>query len=581
MQTKNTFRCVALLGMAVGLFGATPLSAQIAGTYSAPDITVAPGAEFFVTPTLDSFEALSGFSYSFCFDPQVMTLQGISPSSEILGFNSGMGPDSLQTQFGLDHYGVAVTAYLPGTETIPPSTDFALYRSRHEAVGSAGDSSPLNFCTDAFNLFLVTPTPAFFGANLEQGSVTLEEAAGFFGFAFGPAPTMGDDFDVGVTLSFQESLEGFRFGLGHDALQVAPVAVNPSLVLLALNGGAGPDTFLVDLNAGGGTGVTIDVGFSDVGAFSLPPAAETVVEVTYTALLSVGDCQPARFEVRGDLGVPIELDVASGTTSVAGAEGYLNIAMSPPAPPSGGVTLRVGSGIAPTGATGVVPVTLDTDVEVQGISFSAQHADPDYTLIAIEPGLDLQTLDCHNGIDFFGVSIPGAGTDFGSVVAIVDLELPSADQVFPPGSGFEIALLRYQVGPSPVNDQITIELVDELGTPPLQLEVTSNLMAITPATESGTLTTLPGFIRGDCNSDGLINIADPINLLGILFPSGSAIPIICLDACDTNDDGFFDIGDAIFLLDTLFGTSVLSAPSSCGFDPTPDALDCNASGGAC
>ncbi|MEM7166492.1 MAG: hypothetical protein AAF581_13585 [Planctomycetota bacterium] len=87
------------------------------------------------------------------------------------------------------------------------------------------------------------------------------------------------------------------------------------------------------------------------------------------------------------------------------------------------------------------------------------------------------------------------------------------------------------------------------------------------------------FKRGDCNHDGMFNIADIVHLLGFLFPNGGASAAIdCQDACDMNDNGGINIADAITGLDALFPTGPsagLPVPYLvCGADPTPDGLDC-------
>ncbi len=82
------------------------------------------------------------------------------------------------------------------------------------------------------------------------------------------------------------------------------------------------------------------------------------------------------------------------------------------------------------------------------------------------------------------------------------------------------------------------------------------------------------FIRGDANGDGVINIADVIFDLNVLFSQESGN---CHDARDANDDGSNDIADTIFILDFLFsvtGNSPSAPWSDCGTDPTTDALDC-------
>ncbi len=83
-----------------------------------------------------------------------------------------------------------------------------------------------------------------------------------------------------------------------------------------------------------------------------------------------------------------------------------------------------------------------------------------------------------------------------------------------------------------------------------------------------------GFIRGDANDDGGVNLADAIRILEVLFAGGG--PLTCNDAGDANDDGGVDISDPIFLLAYLFtmGPSPSLPFPTAGPDPTPDALTC-------
>ncbi|MDE0958813.1 MAG: FG-GAP-like repeat-containing protein [Planctomycetota bacterium] len=85
----------------------------------------------------------------------------------------------------------------------------------------------------------------------------------------------------------------------------------------------------------------------------------------------------------------------------------------------------------------------------------------------------------------------------------------------------------------------------------------------------------PDFERGDANWDSQLNIADAIDLLGILFQQNSP-GISCMDVLDCNDDGSIDLSDPISLLNFLFGqTSSLPEPFlGCGSDPTSDTLEC-------
>ena len=86
------------------------------------------------------------------------------------------------------------------------------------------------------------------------------------------------------------------------------------------------------------------------------------------------------------------------------------------------------------------------------------------------------------------------------------------------------------------------------------------------------------FVRGDCNDDGSVNIADAVFLLNSLFVPG-ADPVPCEWTGDTNDDAGVNIADAVFLLNSLFvpGFGALPEPnivSGCGLDPTPTSLTC-------
>lgn len=84
---------------------------------------------------------------------------------------------------------------------------------------------------------------------------------------------------------------------------------------------------------------------------------------------------------------------------------------------------------------------------------------------------------------------------------------------------------------------------------------------------------MPGFIRGDCNRDAFIDIADAVIMLLALFTAGASPP--CADACETNDDGVFNIADIVAVLNFLFVMGPPPPPPEiCGDDPTPDPLTC-------
>ena len=90
------------------------------------------------------------------------------------------------------------------------------------------------------------------------------------------------------------------------------------------------------------------------------------------------------------------------------------------------------------------------------------------------------------------------------------------------------------------------------------------------------------FIRADSNSDGTLDISDPVRTLEALFVDGARL--LCLKSHDSNDDGVVDLSDAVFSLFFLFqGGAAPGTPfPSCGEDPTEDALpECESSADSC
>jgi hypothetical protein len=84
------------------------------------------------------------------------------------------------------------------------------------------------------------------------------------------------------------------------------------------------------------------------------------------------------------------------------------------------------------------------------------------------------------------------------------------------------------------------------------------------------------FIHGDARSDGVVDLSDPIELLGHLF-LGTPESLACEKSADANDSGALEIADAIYLLGYLFlgGPAPPEPFLSCGIDPTPDSLTCD------
>lgn len=148
----------------------------------------------------------------------------------------------------------------------------------------------------------------------------------------------------------------------------------------------------------------------------------------------------------------------------------------------------------------------------------------------------------------------------GSRTFLVALDLaspaPSADLVT-----VTIPPTQFLVGPG---DRITLTVRARAQAPTSQIQVGYDL----PFTHRGAL-----HQRGDVNGDDVLDVSDPITLLGALFLSQS---VTCEATLDANDDDVIDLSDAVYLLGSIFGQGPLPPhPSgSCGLDPTPLGLTC-------
>ena len=108
----------------------------------------------------------------------------------------------------------------------------------------------------------------------------------------------------------------------------------------------------------------------------------------------------------------------------------------------------------------------------------------------------------------------------------------------------------------------------EPGTYRVRLTVDDGLAPDSTASDEVEIVAEAGvaFVRGDCDSDGNVDLTDGIAGLLELFSGGP--PAECPDACDTNDDERRNITDAIALLSFLFlGADAPPAPYP---DPGPD-----------
>lgn len=190
--------------------------------------------------------------------------------------------------------------------------------------------------------------------------------------------------------------------------------------------------------------------------------------------------------------------------------------------------------------------------DTQGFSMGWSHTSLNGTaadVTAVNPAGDVAAIGGGAGPSFFGLTtFPGTGWTVGVVYAF----LGGVFVQFPAGSPAAVAAdYTYDVTQ---DDVITITQDNGLGSPPVANVVVVSGASFAADGLDGSITlTLAvdiAFIRGDCNDDGIVNIADAVWTLNALFQGGPAGP--CAEACDANNDGLYDATDATYTLNWRF-----------------------------
>lgn len=166
---------------------------------------------------------------------------------------------------------------------------------------------------------------------------------------------------------------------------------------------------------------------------------------------------------------------------------------------------------------------------------------------------------------------------------IFDIEPPYDGRTLPPGENQRLLNIIADISPlAPVEGSTVVRLANGVGEPPLENILTVNSMTVLPRLEkAGTVffsapeMSTAAFVRGDANGNQLVNISDPVVLLGYLFLGEN--PVACLDAADANDSGTINVADAAYSLNFLFRGGRIPPPPfpNPGLDPSEDTLNCD------
>lgn len=242
------------------------------------------------------------------------------------------------------------------------------------------------------------------------------------------------------------------------------------------------------------------------------------------------------------------------------------------------------------------PEPAEPHLGIQGFSLSVEY---DCKLECLEDRLDIAGSVLEEvGVDFLQMHCDNDPDDEDGCEMIVGMLVeatPSADGKTLPGAADlrQLFCVDYLISDrAVVGDVLSVDFIDGLdgrGTVP-----TRNLVSIeffeqpweSAACEvrvvDGGGGEDPEFIRGDCNFNMLLNVADAAAIVGHLFLGdeiGFEPP--CLDACDADGSTELEITDAIFLLNYLFvpGSPVPPAPGPDTPGPSPDEDSLGCEGG--
>jgi hypothetical protein len=334
----------------------------------------------------------------------------------------------------------------------------------------------------------------------------------------------------------------------------------------------------------------------------LPPAEDHIVFKIYVCLpagLAAG-AYPLRLETAQmaeyETGRAIPCAASSGTLTVAQAVTDANrcgytMGMNDPVPPEGPedvvASFRIGTKNLRKGERQRIPVTIRTNVPLEGFSLNITFQEYDLRLIRVIPlREDWEHFE-------FAVNSPppnppflfGSGQDYVTVRAVFSGEDPAAFlapdldhpvvelefEALPVAEGF--SGLQYsevgQMSGAFVKNTVRAFGKDVGPREASRFEWVQGGFRIDASEE--------GFVRGDINVDGRVTISDALMLRRYQFLGSNELP--CHSAADTDDNGSLDISDVVNLLIHQFalGLNDSRIPEpypGAGSDPTVDPLLC-------
>lgn len=409
--------------------------------------------------------------------------------------------------------------------------------------------------------------------------------------------TTGSEFDASVRLDARiDGVQGWSFGIGHEATALELLAAEIGSTTETINDGQPPQFLRITTEFEEGVGVTMAV----VNCFGCPATLDTgddyeLLKMRYRVVVNpaaVDPCEPVETSIAfvDSLGNP----PVDNVFTVAGTS-------EPAEFVDGQVTVRCPGTLEVTRCEG------DTENVYLEWTFGGE---PEWGFLALYRDGELLELLAPDATSYTDEGLePG---DYQYTLATIVIEDPTNPTlIFFDCTATVIAITVTGVDPAVGNwlggDELTVtgtafttdapmsaRLIAE-GEEPLVLEVLevvseTEMRVSTPEaprlgkygiqveSEKGSAELADvfeyGFVRGDANSDTLIDVSDGVYIFRFLFEGDVPVPP-CRDSADTNDDGRIDIADGINVLDSIFIPEDLPPPfAEPGQDPTDDDLGC-------
>ncbi|MEC9476954.1 MAG: hypothetical protein VX764_07960 [Planctomycetota bacterium] len=392
-------------------------------------------------------------------------------------------------------------------------------------------------------------------------------------------------------------VQGFVVAAAHD-----PALLNLQTITLGSESlAAGAELVVPEIYSNGGSlGVVLDFESPFDGQNIATGVDNHIASFLYSSNITIIEPDPAVQTdvdlVDGELGSPLldNVIVVAGLSISPSLEGGTVTLLPEPEPPVNNTAFYIGQRDFPdTGTNGGLGFPgqdiefcffySDPDDNLQGVQLAVCYDD----LVLVDGSFTIEgTIADELGAEFVNYQIDNDDNDGDGreLIAgiLMDALPPFENQQLPTTvEPLMIACVQAEVdGGAICGDTFSIDFCDGIngnGVVPINNIAVINYQSISDFTLIGAtyeIVPVPAFLRGDCNTDTLVDLADAATVIATQF---QGYEVGCLDACDSNDDSIINLADSVYLLNFLFlfgPTMPDPGPYVPGPDPTADDLDC-------